>query len=103
MFPAAKDFVGRVVVWEGAIGDVKDVKTNVRVQMPTSRKLKAASGKLALADSVQLEMTAAAFEKWKQIPKGAKVKFKASVPDLFYHLWSTWRARRDSNHHIHSR
>lgn len=84
MFPAAKDFVGKTVFWEGTIGDVKDVKTRIRVQMPTSRQLNSASGKMVLADSVQLEMTGAALQKWKQVPKGAKVKFKATVPDLFY-------------------
>ena len=83
-FPASKDFVGKEIVWEGTLSDVKDVKTRAIILMPTSRMLKTTNSQTAGAGVVQLLMTPATFDKWKSLPKGAKVKFKATVPELFF-------------------
>ena len=84
MFPASEKFIGQVVTWEGTLDSVKDAKTRVRMQMATSRAMRAASGKVVKADSVQLEMKAGTFAKWKGLTQGTKVKFRATVPELFY-------------------
>lgn len=84
LLPNVAEFLGKEVLWEGAIGEVTDVKSQVHVQMPTSRKVKGPGGKVALADWVQPKLKAASFGEWKQIPKGTKVKFKATVPQLVF-------------------
>jgi len=68
-------FGGKTVTWEGTLGAIRDAKTRIRVDMAPNVY------KGTKFTSLQLFCKAGNLPKWKDVPIGSRVRFRAVLDD----------------------